>query len=565
MRAMSLLRTPPDKAVIVRAGPAPRAKESARLAASHRGTFFAAIAVLYASAILLTTLTLNAYFAQTWDVTTFLHAAHRFLDGGTPFDLYAQSRAAQTWPFAYPPLHALMVAVALVLGRLGPVLPEYVWARLPATLADIAIAFVLYWLVERRSEDRTLARIAALVWLFNPVTFYDTAVQGHFESEWLLFVLLAFAWHEEGRGIGWPTLALAVAVLFKQVAILFAIPFWVMLIARTGDEQESGERSLQVVGRPVQRLALSLFLFALVVGLVCLPFLLYSDDFLYMNLTYVENMPVQTASWLVGVLGLTRAAPDGLVSDFPLLRFHTAVTALAALVIAIVAARRGWSLYLAATLIALAFFLTSRKVMGYYYVMLLPFLLAAELPQRRFRLIALASAVTAWMALSPYYAAWTNHTHWWVYALLGTLPSLFFAWLFVQTASRPAGVYGNPQTTLVLSAGLFVAAVGAALLQPLVSSVASPIRPPLIPPGMEGNAIFAFFTLLLLLVGAMLLARRWLPSAAIAAWGSVLLFAPLFFAVYTLTKESTAILEMALAILGMALAIVAMALKALGG
>ncbi len=528
--------------------------------------FLAAISILYASAIVLTTLTLNAYFAQTWDVVTFLRAAHRFLDGGAPFDLYAQSRVAQTWPYAYPPLHALVVAAALLLRNLLPVLPEYVWARLPAMLADIGIAFVLYRIVERRSKDRTLARAAALVWLFNPVTFYDTAVQGHFESEWLLFVLLAYLWHEEGRGIARPTVALAIAVLFKQVAILFAIPFWVMLAAglktykvapASGDvASEAGATS--EVWRHVRRLGFSLLLFAMVVGVVCLPFLLYSNDFLYMNLTYVENVPVQTQSWLVGVLGLTRAAPDALTSDFLLLRYQTIVTMVAALAIALLAARRGWSLYVAATLIALAFFLTSKKVMGYYYVMLLPFMLIAETAKRRFSLVSVALVATAWIALSPYYAAWTNHAHWWVYALLGALNSLLFAWMLVQVARDQAEEPpGNPGTLVTASVGLFAGAVLAALLQPLVSSALSPIRAPLIPPGMEGNAAAAFLALLLLLVVGLFLSRRWTrPSAR--SLGIVLIFAPLFFAVYTLTKESTAIFEMAFAI-------AAMALKALGG
>ncbi len=530
--------------------------------------FLAAIAVLYASAIVSTTLTLNAYFAQTWDVATFLQAAHRFLDGGTPFDLYAQSRVAQTWPYAYPPLHALMVAAALLLRNLLPVVPEYVWARLPAMLADIAIAFVLYRIVERRSEDHTLARVAALVWLFNPVTFYDTAVQGHFESEWLLFVLLAYAWHEEGRGIGLPTVALAtagiptvalaIAVLFKQVAILFAIPFWVTLVtvAKTSEvAPASGDVASEAgatseVWRHVRRLAFSLLLFALVVGAVCLPFLLYSNDFLHMNLTYVENVPVQTQSWLVGVLGLTRAAPEALTSDFLLLRYQTIVTMLAAFAIALLAARRGWSLYVAATLIALAFFLTSKKVMGYYYVMLLPFMLIAELSKRRFLLISAAVVATAWIALSPYYAAWTNHAHWWLYALLGALNSLLFAWMLVQVVREKAeGPDENPHRVVTISVGLFAGAVLAALLQPLVSSALSPIRPPIVPPGTEGNAAAALFMLLLLLIVGLFLSRRWTRPIALS-WGIPLIFAPLFFAVYTLTKESTAIFEMALKALG---------------
>ena len=240
------------------------------------------------------------------DVTTFIGAAHRFLDGGNPLDLYAQSRAAQTWPYAYPPLHALVTAVALLAGRILSLLPlplglpEYVWARLPALLADLGIGLVLYRIVLHRSRVVALARLALVLWLFNPVTFYDTAVQGHFESEWLLCVLLAYVWFDEGRGLVPVSLALAAAVLFKQVALLFAIPLWVYMVTPAGETAVSPSVSPSVSRTRLarwMRLVVSGALAGLVAGAVCLPYLLYSNDFLYMNLTYVENVPVQTQSW----------------------------------------------------------------------------------------------------------------------------------------------------------------------------------------------------------------------------------------------------------------------------
>lgn len=511
-----------------------------------KSIFCAASALLYAGAILLAALTLNAYFAQTWDVMTFIHAGRGLLDGN-PFDLYAQSRGAQTWPYAYPPLYALVVAAALRAGDVLRVLPDYVWARVPALLADIGVGIVLYVIVHRQSSNALLARLALLLWLFNPVTFYDTAVQGHFESAWLLLVLLAYAWFEERRGIVLPTVALAAAMLFKQVAILFALPMWLTLLPRQPRWP---------------RLLASLCLFALIVGAVCLPFLLYSDDFWYMNLTYVENVPVQTQSWLVGVLGLTRAAPSALTSDFFLLRYQTVVTLLAACAIALVGARRGWSLYRTGALVALAFFLTSKKVMGYYYVILFPFLFAECLPKRRFALALAAIVATAWISLSPYYAPWSDPNHWWMYALLGTLNSLFFVWLGVHlwrgdlrfTFYAFMARWSNLRATLFISLGLFAGAACAAFLQPLAQNTSSPIRAPILAPGTEGGALVAFGALsVLLLIVLALIARGTRQSGEAlprAAWGIALIFAPLFFSVYYLTKESTAIFEIALNALG---------------
>jgi hypothetical protein len=222
-------------------------------------------------------------------------------------------------------------------------------------------------------------------------------------------------------------------------------------------------------------------------------------------------------------------------------------------------------LYLAATLIAIAFFLTSKKVMGYYYVMLLPFLLAEVLPKRRFDLALIALVATTYISLAPYYAAWTNHTHWWVYAMLGTIHSAFFVWLFAKLTAddrRPTegmseageSAVCHLRSAVLVTLGLFAAATFAAWLQPLLPNNGSPIRAPLVAAGMETSAGIVFAALIGLALFALCVvravARPAHRRATIAAWGVILIFAPLFFSVYTLTKESTAIFEIALKVLG---------------
>ncbi len=564
---MSFSTSPPEQSLA--APRTARGEQRAMPYASADISFFTASILLYAGAILLATMTLNAYFAQTWDVNTFIQAAHRFTDGGNPFDLYAQSRAAQTWPYAYPPLHALVVAAGLLIGNALRVLPDYVWTRVPALLADIGVALALYAIVQRKSNDRWLARAAMLLWLFNPVTFYDTAVQGHFESEWILFVLLAYLWFEKSRGFFLPAAALAVAVLFKQVALLFAIPLWTLLILslRAPQGRSNLLETLGIASSQRTLLAmtlLSLALFALIGGVVSLPFLLYSNDFFYMNLTYLENVPVQTQSWIVGLLGITHISRDVLVSDFFLLRYQTIVTLLATAAIAFFAARRGFDLYLTAALITLAFFLTSKKVMGYYYVMLFPFLFAECLPKRRFDLALIAIVATAWISLSPYFAPWGNPDHWWIYALLGSVNSLLFVWFFVHLWRGDARLtirgfdltarLNDARATLFIALGLFAGASFAAFLQPLAPNSGNPIRAPIIAPGAEATVLAAFGALLALTLIAMVMIARWTRdfegTITRAAWAIVLIFAPLFFSVYYLTKESTAIFEIALKTLG---------------
>jgi hypothetical protein len=508
-------------------------------AAHSRAFFFIAGALVYAGAIVTATLSLHPYFAQTWDVQTFIHAARVLFDDGNPFDLYAHSRAAHTWPYAYPPLHALVVALALSIGDLTRCLPDYVWARVPGIIADIGVALVLYRIVAQQSGDEGRARVAACVWLFNPITFYNTAVQGHFESEWLVCVLLAYTAFER-RAYALPALALALAVLFKQIAVIFALPvfvgwFWDAL------RLPSTARWFNLWG--------ALTLFGAIIAGVCLPFVLYSDDFVFMNFTYVETVPVQTSSWLVAVLGLTRASPNALTSDFILLRHSVLITLLATTLLAFLGARRGWNVYLTATLIALVFFLTSRKVMGYYYVMLFPFLLATVLPRQRDDLVSLTLVMTTYISLAPYYAAWTNHARWWVYALLGSAHSGFFVWLFWQLMNHRRAMtvtVAKGWQSLVLALGLFASATFAAWLQPLIASSSSPIRAPIVAAGLETRALVAFALLLLVLSLFLATVRAWGGRVRARAIGVLVIFASLFFSVYTLTKETTAIFEIIL-------------------
>lgn len=104
-----------------------------------------------------------------------------------------------------------------------------------------------------------------------------------------------------------------------------------------------------------------------------------------------------------------------------------------------------------------------------------------------------------------------------------------------------------------MTLGLFASAAGAALLQPLTPNNGSPIRAPIIAPGMESPAVFAFAALIVLIVIALITIARVTRAQAGTtrmAFGIALVFAPLFFAVFALTKESTAIFEIALKALG---------------
>lgn len=551
--------------------------------------WIAGMAIVYVVAVAAAVFTLNPYFSQTWDVVTFAHAARSFLNGADWAGLYAQSRIDRYWPYAYPPLHALVIAPLLAVG--GGV-PDWVWARVPPLIADLGTGLLLYAIVVRRVRRPAPARLAFAVWLLNPVTFYDTAVQGHFEAEWLFFVLLAYLLAESRRGILLPTISLACGFLFKQTAIVFALPYWLWLIASQG--RVGGAPGRLAIPRQFVPASASIALFAILVLLASLPFLLYSGDYLYMTLQYVADVPLQTQSWLVALAGIFG-------SDFFLLRLSSLLVLFASLVISILSFRRGSSLYLTASLVTLAFFLLSQKVVGYYYVILLPFALAALVPARRFGLLTLMVAGAAYVSLSPYFASWTDPGHLAIYAVLGIANSLLWVVLFVylwrDLPSRAASELAGPDLTsradpgaesergdgrtlaqdlglgdetrkvraytlAFVSVALFLEAVAAALLQPLVDNPTSPIRAPVVPPNLEPNLFYAS-----VLFGAIILAififaaagtraakadayrtRSYLPRGAFAV---ALALAPLYFLTFTCTKESTALVEMAFKSVGL--------------
>jgi len=498
-------------------------------------------ALLYVLCVVAVVFTLHAYFAQTWDVVTFVNAGKSALSADWA-GLYAQSRADRYWPYAYPPLHAFVVAPFVAASGF---VPEWLMARVPPLLFDLALGILLYIVVAQKTRAQNLARAAMLVWLFNPVTLYDTAVQGHFEAEWLFFVSVAYFLAESKRGWILPTLALAAAFLIKQNALLFALPFWAqMFFAR--DKNFSTR---------VFALGASFAVFALPVLIVSLPFLWRSNDYWYMNVQYVSDVPLQTQSWLVGLAGIF--SPDNL-----LLRASSALTLLAAAAISFFGARRGMSLWLMALLIVLAFFLLSKKVVGYYYVMILPFALVSLIPTKHFRLLTLIVAAISFISISPYFASWAKQEHWWSYALLGLANSALWLGLFVwlwrngQMESREIG--GRELEELrelgLVSVALFFSAVAAALVQPLINSQSSPIRAPMVADAAQTFGAFVIFVGLVVVavIAAHFLSRNLAPAARVG-WGMyalVVSLAPLYFLTFALTKESTAAFEVFLKMMG---------------
>ncbi|MDQ7029974.1 MAG: glycosyltransferase 87 family protein [Ardenticatenia bacterium] len=507
--------------------------------------FLVRVSVLYGLLVIAVLFTVDRFWSANWDVEAFLGAARSFYDGGSFFDLYEKGRQQFYWPYVYPPLYALVLAPLVWLADRAfmPAWAPLVAVRAPVVAADVAMAWLLHTIICRTTARPALARLAALAWLFTPITFYQTAIQAHHESVWLLPTVLAFwVMGREEKAPAWKaTLLLAIGVAMKQTAVLYTVPFGVYML---------GQRRWREV-------AVAGALFSLVVGGMVLPFHLYSDDFLALVVHEVRNMPVQTQSWIVWLLALQGYLVEQTRSTFPLIRHATLVTLGGALLISLLwwrahqakaeptAAITAW--FGSGLVVTLLFFLTSQKVMAYYYVMLVPWLLGAWISAGRVRPVTVALLWTSWIVVSPYYAPWANPARLPLYALLGTLNSLFFLGLLVAAfRTRPTH---EPDAPVAATFGwLLLLALGFVL-----SAWAHPLSTLVEEPGTARRTlIFGLLGLVVLmtLVGYARL-RGWVERQLATELtplqaGHVLAalwFVPLFFTWFTMTREITFIIE----------------------
>jgi len=135
------------------------------------------------------------------------------------------------------------------LGGLGDLI------KLPAILADVAVGYLVHQLVVELGGSRRAALLGALLFVVNPVTWFDSAVWAQVDSFGLIFLLLGLRelWrdHPERAAI----LATIAAVIKPQLGILVPILVAVLikrhLIDRLRDQPGAGQPGDQA--RPMGR------------------------------------------------------------------------------------------------------------------------------------------------------------------------------------------------------------------------------------------------------------------------------------------------------------------------
>lgn len=108
--------------------------------------------------------------------------------------------------------------------------------KIPPMLADIAVGFVLYTVVrswlQRSTQSHRLALGAAALYVFNPVTWYDSAIWGQTDALGALIVLVTVVALVRGNSEGSAVLAVLAALIKPQFGIVLLPVVGIVLLRR---------------------------------------------------------------------------------------------------------------------------------------------------------------------------------------------------------------------------------------------------------------------------------------------------------------------------------------------
>lgn len=137
----------------------------------------------------------------------------------------------------YPPFGMVIFeavgSVFLLLHRLLPHVNAdalfLLLIKLPAMLADIATAVVLFFVV-RRMQGKALGLVAALLYVLHPIAWYDSAFWGQVDAIFTLFLLASLLLLTLDRPMS-AGMLLALSLLTKVQGV-FLLPLFALLVLR---------------------------------------------------------------------------------------------------------------------------------------------------------------------------------------------------------------------------------------------------------------------------------------------------------------------------------------------
>jgi hypothetical protein len=309
----------------------------------------------------------------------------------------------------------LVGTVGSWLGGIGDLI------KLPAILADVAVGYLIHQLVVELGGSRRVALLGALLFVVNPVTWFDSAVWAQVDSFGLVFLLLGLRELWRGHPELAAILATVAAVIKPQLGIL--IPILVAVLVkrhlldpwhgRTGGAQPDGAdgraglvglRSGPLRSGPLRLVSSGLLALA-TAAILSAPFGLSVIDLLvqvgktaggYPYITVNAYNPwalieqagsglAASGTWLPDIATSTVTGTPVTILGIPALFIGTALLLAVIVLVSVVCARRDdrRTILVGVTILAIAFFVVPTRVHERY---LFPFFaLGAILAATSFR------------------------------------------------------------------------------------------------------------------------------------------------------------------------------------
>ncbi|MBU0572839.1 hypothetical protein KKH23_02120 [Patescibacteria group bacterium] len=241
----------------------------------------------------------------TWhpDLNNHVDWGIRFWDYG-PAKFYTANVWSFTWPnqppgtaYIFAGIYKLYQAIFAFFWKINisiPLFPSNIVTfleergyqallQLPAILADLGIAYLIYWMFKKKKKVK-LGIFGATLFLFNPIIWYNSAVWGQTDAIINFFALLAFVLLLEKK-LMWAVLALLMSFYIKASLLIFAPVFAIIALRQKYKLTE---------------IAKSLAIPLLIIGTLTLPFS-RGEPFgwligIYNKKVFIEQLQVITAN-----------------------------------------------------------------------------------------------------------------------------------------------------------------------------------------------------------------------------------------------------------------------------
>lgn len=247
--------------------------------------------------------------------------------------------------------------------------------KLPAILADLGTASLIY-LIAKKLFPKNLKsnKLIAILFLFNPAIFYNSAYWGQIDMIPIFFVILAVYFLFFTRYVLFGGISFLLALLIKPTALIFLPVYLFYLIKKSGYPKTAGVIVISNI----------LFWFSF------LPFMINPHDLTYpygiynfkilaaQSLPYVTNGAFNFWVLVTGIGGIKDIAPFIFGVSY---RFWSYAIVGILFLIIIYRSRKSkdqlFSLFNISFLTAFAVFLFLTKMHERYFILVLPFLLLA--------------------------------------------------------------------------------------------------------------------------------------------------------------------------------------------